>query len=231
MVEYRKSEMRIFKELFYKFSCLVLYGFFRLFFRLSVRGRQNIPPDRNFILIARHKSYWDVPLLAAALGKNNRIYFVARETLIGENFIIGNLVKWFAIPIDREKFRPSDFKIILRSLREGKILGIFPEGTTLATDRIHRGVLLFAQKAKKELLPVNIASRGTYPPRNPLRLPRITVHIGPPFGVEDLRNQTKEGEFDQEKNYEQMGRQMMERIDLLEEEQIGENCGKYENMK
>ncbi len=213
MVEYRQLKMRIFKELFYKFCCIVLYGFFRLFLRLSIRGRQNIPQDRNFILIARHRSYWDVPLLAAAFGIKHRIYFVARETLIEENFIIGNLVKWFAILIDREKFRHSDLKIILKSLREGKILGIFPEGTTLTTDKIYRGVFLFAQRAKKELLPVNIASRGPYPPRSPFRLPKIIVQIGSPFWVKDLRNQLKEGEFDQEKKYEQMGKLLLERID------------------
>lgn len=215
MVEYHKLEMRIFKELFYKFCCIILYGFFRLFFRLSVKDRQNIPKDRNFILIARHKSYWDVPLLAAALGKKNRIYFVARKTLTGENFIIGNLVKWFAITIDREKFRHSDLKIILDSLREGKILGVFPEGTTSSTDKIYRGVFLFAQRADKELLPVNITSRGVYPPRNPFRLPKITVHIGPPFWVEELKDQLKEGKFEPKIKYDQMGKLMMKRIDHL----------------
>lgn len=205
--------MKIFKELFYKFSCKTLYLFFKVIFRLSVEGRENIPEKGNFILVARHKSYWDVPLLAAALGSQHRIHFVARKTLIRENWFIGLFVKWFAITIDRENFRGSDFKQILKALKEGKNLGIFPEGSTAQAGKVHRGVILFSEKSGKKLLPVNITSQGPYPPDYPLGFPKkMIIEIGYPFGVGDLETEL-EGEYDQSSKYEKLGKMLMVRVD------------------
>jgi long-chain acyl-CoA synthetase len=55
---------RIFGSLIYGMDWLIM----RALFRLRVAGRDNLPKEDNFIVIANHTSYLDAPAIAAALG-------------------------------------------------------------------------------------------------------------------------------------------------------------------
>jgi len=217
------------KDLIYLVGTWLLTLLLVALFRLRVVGRENVPQGRGFLLVARHRSYWDIPLLVAALGGRNRIHFVARHTLLRNPFFFP-FVKAFAITINRENFGREDLRKILRAIEEERIVGIFPEGTTLPTSQIRTGVIRFAERTGKELVPVRLAAEGPYPPRYPFRFPKITAMIGRPFTLGDLEEGPAGGETRRER-YERLGRALMERIDsvgLLEPESGSRTAMKVE---
>jgi len=178
------------KDLLYLLGVGVLWPVCRLLFRLRVHGRKNLPkPGDGAILIARHRSYWDIPLLAVAVGWRRQISFVARKSLIQENPFIGLFVKLYAIPIDREHFRRSDYRNVLKAITAQKLVGIFPEGTTKGAEFPKTGVVRFAARTGQKILPVRLLAHGPYPPRYPFRFPRIEVRIGRPFHLEELERE------------------------------------------
>jgi len=198
------------KDLVYLVVVELLRLVAKVLFRLRVSGRENISED-GAILIARHRSYWDVPLLAIALGSRRRIYFLARRSLIKENPLIGLFVKWYAIPIDRDNFRRSDYRGVLAAISSHKLVGIFPEGTTREVDLPRIGVARFAERTGQRILPVNIIAHGPYPPRYPLRFPRAEVRIGRPFQIDELSEELPP-DLGRSERYARLSLMLMERI-------------------
>lgn len=156
-------------------------------FRLSVRGRNHL--RGGGIVVAPHRSYWDIVLVCCACGPFRRITFLARHGLL-RNPLLGPLVRLLAVPIDREAFGVGDFRRALAAAERSRLLGIFPEGTTRPGAQPKPGAVRFAEQLDRSLIPVNIVARGPYPPqrvwRIPVRFPRIEVRIGPPVTVAEL---------------------------------------------
>lgn len=201
------------KDLIYRAGTGLLTLLLRLLFRLRVIGRENIPKVKGFLLVARHRSYWDIPLLIAALGGRNRIHFVARHTLLKNPFFYP-FVKGFAILINREHFSREDYRRVLRAIEAERIVGIFPEGTTKPTNRIRLGAIRFAEHTGREFLPVRLEAEGPYPPRYPFHWPKITAWIGKPFHLSDLEKDLGVGgRIRRHEHYERLVQLLMERID------------------
>lgn len=200
------------KGIVYHIAVLVLGALARLLFRLRVRGRENLPVHGGFLLVARHCSYWDIPLLCVALGRHRRVYFVARHTLLTENPFFAFFVRRYAITIDRENFRVEDFRKVIQALQDQKIVGIFPEGTTRNPQRVHPGVIRFAERTASEFVPIGLEARGPYPPQYPLIWPQLTAHIGVPFSLRDLEFDLDNTE-DRHERYQKLADLLMERVD------------------
>jgi 1-acyl-sn-glycerol-3-phosphate acyltransferase len=187
----------------------VIYGLFRL----RVRGRKNL--REGGILVARHRSYWDIPVVCVACGLFPRVHFIARRGL-ARNPIFAPFVLGFATVIDRDRFGPDDLKKMLRAARRYRLLGIFPEGTTRPGAEPKTGAVRLAEMFEKPLIPVNIIPEGPYPPvKFPPRFPKITVHIGKPFPVEALTEGLPPG-LSRPERYRLMAERLMEWIDRTE---------------
>jgi len=202
------------KDLIYRAGTWVLTLVLRILFRLQVVGRENVPEGRGALLVARHRSYWDIPLLIGALGGRHRIFFVARHTLLRNPFF-HPFVSGFAIPVNRENFGRADYRKVLSALEAERIVGIFPEGTTHPTDQIRMGTIRFAEHTGQEFLPVRLEAEGSYPPRYPFGFPRITAWIGRPFALLDLERDPTAGGRTRRERYEELGRRLMDRIDRV----------------
>ena len=160
----------------------------RILFGLRVRGREMIDNDKGYILVAHHRSYWDIPIMAVALGVRTRIQFIARRGL-DRNPIFLPLLHLFSTIIDREHFNKDDFRRVLSMMRKERLIGIFPEGTTRPTGEAKSGVIHFARLTDKPFLPVQLKADGPYPPRYPFRFPRITVSIGRAISLSELESE------------------------------------------
>lgn len=199
------------KEWIYRLITWLSGGVTRLLFGLKIHGRANIPAGHGFLLIARHRSYWDIPLLAVALKPERRIHFVARRTL-QRNLLLRPLIKNLTIAIDREHFRLQDYRRISQALEADKIVGIFPEGTMKKAEAIGSGVVRFAERSGRPILPVRIAARGPYPPHYPFGLPRIDIWIGRSFRLAELESELNRTLSRQER-YARLGQALMQRIE------------------
>jgi 1-acyl-sn-glycerol-3-phosphate acyltransferase len=139
-----------------------------------------------------------------------------------------------AIMIDRNKVGPSTIKESLKSIKNGKILGIFPEGgiTSPELSQAKPGAVYLAAMSKATILPVSVrgADKAWENILSGVRS-RVYINIGKPFGPFDVTG-TKEEKTRKIENY---SRELMCRIAaLLPIEKQGDFTGdpsivKYQN--
>ncbi|WP_101772926.1 lysophospholipid acyltransferase family protein [Peptostreptococcus faecalis] len=138
----------------------ILSIFFSIIYRIEILGSEKLPNEGKQIIIANHKHNFD-PLLMIMAVKNRRIIPVAKQELFKIPIIKTILVKFEVIPIDRKNPGLSTVKNILKQIKTGRVLGIFPEGTRSEMDSFlpaKPGVALFAIKSKADIVPMSIIS-------------------------------------------------------------------------
>jgi 1-acyl-sn-glycerol-3-phosphate acyltransferase len=170
---------------------------------------------RGYIVVARHRSYWDTPILAAAVGWPNRLHFVARKGLFRKVPLASPLIRTFSTVIDRDNFRLSDYRKLRQAVQRERLVAIFPEGTTRQEVDPKEGAIHFARVSGKPLLPVNIEPRGPYPPEYPVRFPQVTVSIGEPITVEELEDAAGCALGTSDQGERSLSHVLMERIDAV----------------
>lgn len=165
--------------------------FVKIFFNVNVIGKENIPKSGGFILCANHKSLFDAIILAPLFDR--QIYFIGKSELFDNH---GKLFSKFlyslgAFPVKRET---SDIKSLNHSidlLRQGKILGIFPQGKCVKGNdtsfTAKAGVALIANKANADILPVSIYSSG-----NIHLFKKVTIRIGSPISYKKSNGNKRE---------------------------------------
>jgi len=189
--------------------CLVIL---KVVFRIRIRGRENIEREAEYIIVARHRSYWDAPVMAVAIGLFRRVQFISRKGLMRAMPVLRPIIRLFSTVIDRENFGRSDFRKMLEAMKGERLIGLFPEGTTRARVDAKAGAVHFARLTGKRILPVNIKSDGPYPPKYPFGLPRLSVSIGEPFDVSDLGSEVGEAGTRSEQ-MQRMSERLMVRVD------------------
>ena len=191
--------------------CVVLaHVVLRILFRLRIEGRSNVSRGEGYIVVARHRSYWDIPMVTAALGATNRLHFIARKGLMKSNPLVQPLIRAYSTVIDREHFGLADFRQMLDAVRQKRLVFIFPEGTTRQRVDAKGGAVYFASVTGKRILPINIRAVGPYPPKYPFQFPRVTVSIGAPIAVADLEG---EGVGRRSEKLRDMSERLMEKVD------------------
>jgi len=96
--------------------------------RWEVTGRDHVPRTGGVILVSNHLNNVDPPILSASLPR--RIAFMAKEELYYARNASGFLARTFgAFPVRRGELDRRALKEALKVLRQGLILGLFPEGT------------------------------------------------------------------------------------------------------
>ena len=196
----------------YALVAMLCFVALKVFFRIRIRGRRNIDKNAEYIVVARHRSYWDAPALTVAVGAFNRIHYIARKGLMRGNPLARPIIRTFSTIIDRENFGKGDFRRMLAAMKQERLIGLFPEGRTRDQVGAQAGVIHFARLSGKRILPINISCSGPYPPDYPFRFPRLTVTIGESFMVSELcDNETDE--ITRAERYQRMSDQLMLRVD------------------
>ena len=109
-------------------------AFVRFYCRQRVDGLEHIPQQGSFILAANHSSHADTAVIFAALPRPMRKRVVAAAA---QDYFFDNGLRQFVsrvlfntIPVPRSAFASSDpLRHVLRALREGYGVLLFPEGT------------------------------------------------------------------------------------------------------
>ena len=144
-----------------KFVLAVVRGIYRLLFKIEIEGLENIPTDKNFLVVPNHLSYFDPPMIAAFLPVD--MAYMAKASLFKVP-VVGCLIRSFgAFPVKKSGNDISAVKLAIKILREGKSLTLFPEGKRVKTPGIlgegKQGAAMIAAKSGVGFLPVGINTR------------------------------------------------------------------------
>ena len=145
-------------ELFYRAVRLVGRGVFRVASAPRILHAERAARSGAYLLAANHESVFDAPLLIAA---NPRvIYWLSIREIFRHPAARWFLSSMNAAPLDRGKVDTVTVRTIVRHLRQGRVVGIFPEGgvrtgedSALKKGSIHEGVCRLAMLARVPVLP------------------------------------------------------------------------------
>jgi 1-acyl-sn-glycerol-3-phosphate acyltransferase len=175
--------------LFYWFLKFVAIGpAVHAIFRPRADGTENVPATGAAILASNHLSAADWIFMPLQLKR--RVTFLAKAEYFTGTGVKGFLQRAFfsgagQVPIDRSSASAAENAIEtgIRILREGKVLGIYPEGTRSPDGRLFRGKTGVARMALETGAPV-IPVAMVYSKRSlPFgkRMTRVRVRLGKPL--------------------------------------------------
>ena len=148
-------------------------GWLRAYHRLSILGRENLPADSSFILVANHASHLDTLCLLSALPMRRlhrtfpaaaKDYFCVSAPRAFAAAVVVN-----AVPFDRHGAPWESLSICAQVLEQpGSVLIFFPEGTRscgTAPGEFKPGVALLAAGRNIPIVPCHLAGTGAALPR------------------------------------------------------------------
>lgn len=189
----------------------------RLFFRFRIVHRERLPESGGLILAANHQSYFDPPLVG--ICSRRAVHYLARKTLMEWPFFGPMFPDMNVIPVDRDGNDMSALKTVIRKIREGEGVVLFPEGTRSADGSLQpaqAGVGLVIAKTLAPVVPVRIFGSFEAFPRGSKRvkLHPIRVVIGSPivFTKEDVGAGTRD-------DYQRLSQRVMDAIATLKSDE------------
>jgi 1-acyl-sn-glycerol-3-phosphate acyltransferase len=107
--------------------CLVVFRLFR--FHFDVRGSEHVPTTGGAIICSNHVSFFDFTFLGlAALPQHRMVRFMAKSAVF-DHWFAGRFMRAMQhIPVDR-RAGAAAFEAAVRSLKDGEVVGVFPEAT------------------------------------------------------------------------------------------------------
>jgi 1-acyl-sn-glycerol-3-phosphate acyltransferase len=174
----------IFLQFAYSFIKLTLGTLVRLIWVKKVEGIENIPKTGAVIVAFNHQSFFD--FLCFISISPRKIHFLAAEKFFTNPFWYPLVKLTGQIKVDRKKHGKEDLhETIFKHLQNGKMIGIFPEGTRSPHEKemllAFTGVAKYAIRGEVPVLPVGI--KGTYEvmakhDKKPKFKKIVTIHIG-----------------------------------------------------
>ena len=169
------------KTWFYQLARRLLVVFTALVYPCKLLNPEGFALDAPYILLANHQSMMD-PLLLAVKLKRYEIRFIGKRELTSSKALKWIVEHLHMISVSRHASDLAAMRAAGEALRQGHVLGIFPEGGCrhgVPMETMESGVSLLALRYRVPLLPVYIIGC----PR-PFRKTRM--FIAPPLDYTDL---------------------------------------------
>ena len=185
----------------------------RVFFRMRVVHPERMIESGPLILAVNHSSFFDPPL--AGVCSRRAVYFLARKTLLKWPFFGPLFPDMNVIPVERGGNDMSALREVIKKIREGNGVLLFPEGTRSKDGNIQparAGIGLVIAKTGAPVLPMRIFGAFDAFPKGGKRLhfPRITVVLGQPLFFS--REEVSSGDRN---TYQRLSDRVMEAIAAL----------------
>jgi len=177
-------------------AALALRAWLRIYHRLRILGRDNLPGEGSFILVANHSSHLDALALTASipLRKLHRTFPAAAADYFFNSFPRSAFSAVFinALPFERQAGGARSLTVCEELLaRPGNILVIFPEGTRNTAGELGRfrsGIGRLTAGKPIPVVPAYLRGAARAWPKGralPRPLP-LSVRIGEPREYGDL---------------------------------------------
>lgn len=141
---------------FYRFAFIVVTIWLNIC-GWKVLGKENIPQDETYVIIANHRENADPTLVGCAFPRQVRFLY---KNEFGDHLLMQKVIEGCrAIPINRGEADMAAIRTALQSLKEGYAIGVFPEGTRNRQPELlefKEGGAFLAYKANVKIVPVGI---------------------------------------------------------------------------
>jgi len=182
-------------------------------FRMRVVHPERMIEEGPLILAVNHSSYFDPPL--AGICSKRAVYYLARKSLLKWPFFGPLFPDMNVIPVERDGNDMSALREVIKKVKEGNGIVLFPEGTRSKDGNLQKakaGIGLVIAKTKAPVLPMRIFGAYEAFPKGTkrMRFTKITVVIGEPiyFTKEELSDNSRE-------TYQRLSDRVMEGISVL----------------
>lgn len=192
IIEKKKKDMRLQKKIYKvrketawkKFLRTTIKGILRTVYRIAFRVKitGEIPKEGTYIICSNHINYFDAA--AIVLFNKRKINFVAKEDLFTHGILMWMGHLFDAIPIKRNMQDIEAMKRCLKVLKNGELLGIFPEGTRKGMAKnmkAKNGAAFMAIKSGVKVIPTGI--HGTFRPFS-----KVYVNYGEPIDLSEYKD-------------------------------------------
>ncbi len=184
---------------------------FKLLFHYKVRGKKNLPKKGAYIVCSNHLSNYDPMLLSVT--QKRQIYYMAKKELFENKWGAAIIRELGAFPVDRGAGDGEAIRLAEEVVQDGRLLGIFIEGTRSKTGEFLRpksGAAMVAFQTQTPVIPVCIT-----PKEQKIKLfQRVTISWGTPLSIEELGLQNGTPT-----TFRNASRRIMDEIKLLREKE------------
>ncbi len=142
---------------FYQFGRFVVVSFCRIWMRMTVEGRENVPKEGAFVLAPIHRSYLDTPIASGCTRR--RLRFMGKDSLWKKQPYRWMLSALGAFPVSRGTADREAIARCIKVLEGGDALVLFPEGERKegpVVQPLFDGAAYVACKAGVPIVPVGI---------------------------------------------------------------------------
>jgi 1-acyl-sn-glycerol-3-phosphate acyltransferase len=164
--------------LFYRAVRALVVGFCRLFWRVSIEGREHVPATGPYVLAPVHRSNIDTLVVAGVTER--RLRYMGKSSL----WKFGWLGKVFsalgAFPVNRGSADREALRQCIEVIGRGEPLVIFPEGTRQSGPTVQplfEGAAYVATRTRVPIVPVGIGGSEAAMPKGSKLLRPVKVHV------------------------------------------------------
>jgi len=175
----------------YRFVIRMALVVFRLFgFRFDVRGSEHVPTTGGAIICSNHVSYFDFTFLGlGALPQHRMVRFMAKAAVFDHWFAGRFMRAMLHIPVDR-RAGAAAFEAAVRALKDGEVVGVFPEATispSFTVKDLKAGAARMAVQSGVPIIPAAVWGGHRVATKGKIDLRRgvaVTVILGEPIVAE-----------------------------------------------
>ena len=180
------SKLKFFER---KFFMKATYLVYRFLFRIERVGEKDIPDDGNsYIVCANHLNYLDA--IGVIVTANRFVRFVCKSVMFKNALFMWILHMGDVIPVNREKTDVESMRRSIKAIKNGQVLGIFPEGTRRGMEKnieAKDGAAFMAIRTKTKVIPIGI--QGSFKP-----FTKVKLNYGKPLDFSEYYGKEKDKE-------------------------------------
>nr|WP_144919744.1 lysophospholipid acyltransferase family protein [Paenibacillus bovis] len=166
---------------FYSFAKMVVKSILKPLYRIEIKGVENFPMEGSVLLCANHIDNLDPPTVGVTAPRP--IHFMAKAELFKYKWSKKLMTNINAFPVKRGMSDREALRTGLKYLKEGKVVGLFPEGKRSKNGEVGKGLAgagFFALRSNAHIVPCAII--GPYKP-----FKKLKVVYGKPIDFTELR--------------------------------------------
>ena len=181
----------------------------KLLYPVKVLGKKNYVKKGGVIQICNHRTMADP--IVVALYQRRRVYFLGKIEIFKKFFIRSFLKALGAIPVNRANVGVSTMKTVVKTLKKGKAMLIFPEGRRNTDEQakmqeLKNGIAAFSLMAKVPISPVIML-------KSPKIFRKNYIIMGEPIILEEFYKERPTGDV-----LEKINKIVTDKMQLLQNE-------------